>query len=74
MGHDGYDLSEPAVYAFAPTNGSECTRSRPAAYESLLDADGFRLRVCVAARATDKLGNVGASLLLALLHPVAVSE
>jgi hypothetical protein len=55
--HRAYDLNEPAVYAFSPTAGSECT-GQAWGFKSLVDADGF---VCFAARAVDAIGNVGVS-------------
>ncbi|MES1183206.1 MAG: hypothetical protein ABUL60_05295 [Myxococcales bacterium] len=51
------DAKEPAIYAFSPTGGSECT-GQGWGYDSLVDADGW---VCFAARAVDRVGNVGIS-------------
>jgi hypothetical protein len=58
VGHYEGDLAEPAVFAYSPTNGSECT-GQAWGFKSLIDSDdGW---VCFAARATDNAGNIGIS-------------
>jgi hypothetical protein len=55
--HSENDLTEPAIYAYSPSAGSDCT-GQGWQYSSLVDADGW---VCFAARAADQIGNIGVS-------------
>lgn len=54
------DAKDPAIYAYSPTAGSECT-GQAWGYDLLLSAANEDGWVCFGARAVDRVGNVGVS-------------
>ena len=54
------NAKDPAIYAYSPTNGSDCT-GQAWGYDLLLSATNTDGWVCIGGRAVDRVGNVGVS-------------